>query len=483
MMKRFYLFALCIVTALGLSANGVEIDGVYYLLDSENYTATVTYPNETAPVWNSAPSTYSGTVIIPDRVTYDGGIYTVNAIGPNAFLGTRLDSIALTVNITSIGSAAFYDHRGIHYLNLPNLTSIGNEAFRYCSSLMKVVIPECISSLGITIFQRCVSMTEITLPQSLKSLPYAFLYACSRLTEVVLPPEITAIPNECFTSCASLRSISLPEGVKSIGYQAFKGNLSLEKFYIPSSVTSLGDEILEGYPQDPYTGGAVPGAPSSSSLRSIFIDCVTPPACTGTYKSPFMRVNKEKVRLFVPKEGLEAYKANESYAGFFKDIYAFGEEVSNPMEITDSSAVITWFPAPGVVEYTVKVYTAGHQIALYTVDGDGHITSSQFFKPSLPAFKKDTTNSSTEYFVISLNNLTANTDYNYTIEGREETNEVIYHSQGSFTTNDPQGLTLHSFDPAPPAAIKLLREGQLFIEQKDRTYNAGGQIIQIHQQQ
>ena len=191
-MKRFYLFALCIVTALGLSANGVEIDGVYYLLDNENQTATVTYPNETAPVWNSAPSTYSGKVFIPDRVTYDGEIYTVNAIGPKAFLGTRLDSISLTVNITSIGSAAFYDHRGIHYLNLPNLTSIGNEAFRYCSSLTKVVIPECISSLGITIFQRCVSMTEITLPQSLKSLPYAFLYACSRLTEVVLPPDITA---------------------------------------------------------------------------------------------------------------------------------------------------------------------------------------------------------------------------------------------------------------------------------------------------
>jgi len=60
---------------------------------------------------------------------------------------------------------------------------------------------------------------------------------------------------------------------------------------------------------------------------------------------------------------------------------------------------------------------------------------------------------------------------------------VIYHSQGSFTTNDPQGLTLQSYDPAPPAAIKLLREGQLLIEQKDRTYNAGGQIIQIHRQQ
>ena len=100
----------------------------------------------------------------------------------------------------------------------------------------------------------------------------------------------------------------------------------------------------------------------------------------------------------------------------------------------------------------------------------------------LAAFKKDTTNSSTEYFVISLNNLTANTNYDYTIEGREETNEVIYHSQGSFTTNDPQGLTLQSFDPAPPAAIKRLRGGQLLIEQKDRTYNAGGQIIQIHQQ-
>lgn len=477
-MKKIYLLAFLILyTSMTLWANGVEIDGIYYLIDTENHTATVTYPNETTPVWNTAPSTYSGTINIPSSITHEGQTYTVNAIGEKAFLCTKLTSITLPNTIISIGNGAFYDHRGITTLELPNLQSIGNEAFRWCTSLKKVIIPECIQSLGISIFQRCIGITEIQLPQSLTSLPYAFLYACSSLKTVTLPPDITSIPNECFTSCASLQYISLPIGVKSIGYQAFKGDLSFKKFYIPKNVTSLGDEILEGYPQDPYTGGAVPQAPSSSNLKYVFIDNPTPPSCSGTNKAPFLRVDKSKVYLFVPEGSIDAYRAKSEYANYFKGIYAFGAGVSNIMDATDTSAIIMWFPVTGVKRYVVSVRANNQQYADFEVDSTGNVLNSVFHSPAVVKMPKDTTNSSTEYFVIALDDLESDVDYSYTINGTNAQNAPVYHEEGSFTIPAPEGFVQAITDDPHKQVRKIIRDGQLVILREEKEYTPQGQQV------
>lgn len=71
---------------------------------------------------------------------------------------------------------------------------------------------------------------------------------------------MTFISYECFRSCAALKSISIPEGVTRLNNLAFRGCESLEKLYIPKNVVNIGEEIIGGYPSDPYTGGAVPGA-------------------------------------------------------------------------------------------------------------------------------------------------------------------------------------------------------------------------------
>lgn len=190
-MKKIYILVVfSTLLSLSIYANGIAIDGIYYLLDATNLTATVTYPNETTPSWTGTTSSYTGVINIPEQVSYQGKTYTVNSIGNNAFIGSRLTSITLPNTITSIGSSAFCNHRGITTLDLPNLQSIGNDAFRWCHTLQKVVIPECISSLGITIFQGCLYMTEIELPQNLASIPYACFNACSALTNITLPSHI-----------------------------------------------------------------------------------------------------------------------------------------------------------------------------------------------------------------------------------------------------------------------------------------------------
>ncbi|MBQ6978640.1 MAG: leucine-rich repeat domain-containing protein [Paludibacteraceae bacterium] len=485
-MKKIYLSALLSTCfSLSLFANGVEIEGIYYLLDEATHTATVTYPNETTPVWRSNPSTYSGSINIPELVTFGNTAYTVTSIGEKAFLGTSLSSISMPNTITSIRNAAFYDHRGITELALPNLQSVENEAFRYCVTLQRVIFPECLQQLGIIVFQRCLGLKEIQFPQSMTSIPPYTLYACTSLEHLDLPPALTNISHECFYACFSLKSISIPETVTSIGTLAFRGNIAMEKFFIPKNVATLGDEIICGNPLDPYTGDCfrvdgVRQTAEMSKMKSVFIDRETPPSCTGSNKSPFMRVLKDNVCLFVPIGAVDAYNAIPAYADHFKGIYEFGAGVVNVMDITDSSALFTWFPYPDVINYHITIKEGNQLFAEYDVNGNGQIVSSQQYAPSVYNQKKDTTNSSTDYFVISLEGLSAGTDYNYTIDGSNASNApIIYHEEGSFTTlnEGEEGLFDIISDNPRKQAVKLLRDGQIFILRGEKVYTVTGEEV------
>lgn len=208
-------------------------------------------------------------------------------------------------------------------------------------------------------------------------------------------------------------------------------------------------------------------------MKSVFIDCVTPPTC---HTNAFLRVDKSKVRLFVPAESVSTYKSIAAYADHFKGIYAFGDDISNVMDITDSSALITWFPNPDVIEYTIKVYTSGQQIAQYVVDGEGNLQSSQRFMPSVYQQKMDTTHSSTDYFVLSVEDLEPGTDYNYSINGVADDSSTIYQVNGIFRTTFPEGF----FEPISTDSEKVRKvflNGQIYILRGDRVYTVTGQAL------
>ena len=153
-------------------------------------------------------------------------------------------------------------------------------------------------------------------------------------------------------------------------------------------------------------------------------------------------------------------------------------------DITSSTATILWRKNEAVTQYDINVYTSETHFAQYIVGANGQILSSQRFVPSIYKHKLDTTTSSTEYFTISLDGLSAGTDYTYTIEGTNAESVPIYHEEGTFTTlnEDEEGLFDAVADDPRKQAQKLLRGDVLFIERNDKIYNLNGIEVQTTNQ-
>ena len=207
------------------------INDINYRLDEDNLTAEV-MENEG----------YEGDIIIPETVVFNGAAYRVTSIRQHAFRKcTSLTSITLPDSIATIA-------RG---------------AFNGCSSLTAVVIPDSVTSIGHKAFAGCTSLKlEPTQEIEMSNFKYrllmrnhlAMVVDCYGEPEAIdVPSEIhhegviyrvTSIGDFAFNVCSSLRAITIPDGVMSIEYRAFFGCQSLTNITIPNSVKSIGTEAF-----------------------------------------------------------------------------------------------------------------------------------------------------------------------------------------------------------------------------------------------
>ena len=203
-----------ILCCLSASAHDFEVDGIYYkITNSTDLTVAVT----------TGSNAYSGAVIIPSTVTYNGKTYSV----------------------TSIENYTFYYCTNLTSIILPeSVTSIGNNAFGYCEKLTSINIPEGVTSIEYHTFYACSNLTSITIPEGVTSIGGHAFYGCSSLTSITLPVNVTSIGNYAFAYCESLTAITIPEGVTSIGGHAFFGCSGLTSITIPEGVTSIGESAF-----------------------------------------------------------------------------------------------------------------------------------------------------------------------------------------------------------------------------------------------
>ena len=206
------------------------------------------------------------TVNIPDTVT---------SIGSSAFGGTAITSVTIPDTVTSIGDSAFENCESLTTVKMSgNVTQFGSEVFTGCDAITSVetgegngihiqdgviytpdwtavsgayaslltgaiTIDGRVTSIATAAFKDCTSVTSVTLPDGLTQIGNEAFYNCTSLTSVTIPDTVTSIGTEAFNRCSALTSIDIPDSVTTVGYSTFYGCTALETVGIGASVSEI----------------------------------------------------------------------------------------------------------------------------------------------------------------------------------------------------------------------------------------------------
>lgn len=155
-----------------------------------------------------------------------------------------------TINILSgdVPKGYFSSCKNVTTINLNKVTNIGEEAFRFCSSLVNISIPEGTETIGNSAFDRCSSLEKISLPDSLTSLGASAFAYCTNLLDITIPKSLKVLYSSTFYSCTSLTKVSYQDGceLEEVCPSVFYGCTSLKELTIPSSVTIIWVGALQG---------------------------------------------------------------------------------------------------------------------------------------------------------------------------------------------------------------------------------------------
>lgn len=242
-MKNLHLWFLFIVLLSGIFPAGAysfQVDGIYYEVTGNEASVT----SKTGGVSNS----YSGDVVIPSTVSYEGNTYSVTSIGWFAFSDcSDLTAITLPNTITSIGWKAFSECSRLTSIILPpSLTAIEYMSFSGCSGLTSVSIPDEVTTIGEYAFYACTGLSTVEIGNSVTSIDNYAFENCIGLTAVTIPDAVESIGTRAFSNCRSLTMLSLGNSVERIGNGAFVNCIGLTAVTIPNSVTSIGSSAFSG---------------------------------------------------------------------------------------------------------------------------------------------------------------------------------------------------------------------------------------------
>ena len=157
----------------------------------------------------------------------------------------QIKCVIVEDSVTSVGKYAFQYCEKLITVRFPqSLKKICEGAFRECTSVDSITIPDRVYISGNTFF-KCISLHTITLPEHLSVLERGVFFQCVSLDSICIPKTVLTIGNGTFNGCSSLRFVEIPNGVKTLGEDAFSGCTSLESIVIPNSVTDIGIRAFE----------------------------------------------------------------------------------------------------------------------------------------------------------------------------------------------------------------------------------------------
>lgn len=227
-MKSYLFIVFLLLFTTSAFAYDFEVDGIYYNINGNEAIVT-----QKGYVYEEPEPSYSGTIIIPNTVTYNG----------------------MTYPVTGIGYRAFSNNDNLYRVEMPSsITAIDDYAFAACHSLDSIVIPHSVTSIGAGILIYCSGLESIVVASDnpkydsrdnsnaiIETETNTLIQGCQNTN---IPSTITQIGSNAFCGCSNLTSIEIPESVLSIGMSAFSECINLSVIDVPNSVLSIGSSAF-----------------------------------------------------------------------------------------------------------------------------------------------------------------------------------------------------------------------------------------------
>lgn len=302
-MRKLLLLFFLTTLPLTASAYDAEINGIYYNLDVNSKTATVT----------AGVNSYEGDFVIPEIVMWDGVDYTVTAIAEDAFYSfvytghgyrtvqSHITSVTIPKSVISIGNAFYLskeltsivvDENNKVYDSRNNCNSIIETATnKLIVGCVNSVIPSDIVIIGENAFYRR-GLTKVDLPEGLKEIQDHAFSGNKEMQSVVLPNTLTTIGTESFSYC-NLKSIEIPVSLNRLGTNSssFEGNMNLEKI-----VVAEGNQCFSS------PGGC--NAIVNTRMKSIVQGCSSTVIPEGITKLDYFSFRSTGIKKLVIPEGV-----------------------------------------------------------------------------------------------------------------------------------------------------------------------------------
>lgn len=166
----------------------------------------------------------------------------LTVIGEEAFNGATKFGGALSLpNVTEIVKNAFKDCDGITSLYLPKIQIIGDAAFGYCDGLTTVEFENApLTKIG-NAFRNCTKLDGIVLPDTVTYIGQDGFHGCSSLTSINIPRDCEYLGNYAFNGCSKLAVIDMSrcEKLKSTGQNSF-GGVCVTELHFPEGFETFG---------------------------------------------------------------------------------------------------------------------------------------------------------------------------------------------------------------------------------------------------
>lgn len=306
-----------------------ECNGIYYrIVDDISNIVKVTYKGKD---WESYDHEYSGTVMIPDSLTYRNRTYRVTEIDDHAFSGcNEMTSVSIPASVWHIGLGAFSGCYGVKEIHINSLTSwcemsfydvlddAGDTPLHYASELYldgelitNLIVPEDVTEIGVHTFEGYEKLRSVVLHNGIEAIHKSAFYDCTNLTDINFPDSLFYIGPYAFNGTPWYEN--QPDGEVYIGklLYKYKGEMPLNS----NIVVKDGTETICESAFDGCKGITSISLPSSlkqihnyafcgcDNLKEIYCKALTPPSINCYYNN-----FHDDVVIYVPKGTQETYR-------------------------------------------------------------------------------------------------------------------------------------------------------------------------------